>query len=590
MPSNPASPDTVLSQAWATLAGLGARPAAHDIRALFAGDAARASRFSAAEADLTIDFAKTSIDDAALAALLDLAEAAGLGAFRDRLFAGRAVNVTEGRAAMHMALRGAGYGADLTSGAGYGADLTSGAGYGADVASSTGDAPGREDASAVAAAERARMADFVGRVHDGTLRGATGARFTHVINIGIGGSDLGPAMATEALTLAQGPLLAARFLSNVDANGLAAVTRGLDPATTLVLVASKTFTTQETAENAAAARAWLAGALGEAAVGAHFVALSTNLAAVAAFGIAPAHVFGFRDWVGGRFSLWSPVGLSVALAAGWPAFQAMLDGAAAMDAHFRTAPFAANLPVLLALVALWHVDICGYRAQCVLAYDDRLRRFPAYLQQLEMESNGKSTGLDGHPVGHATCPVVFGEPGTNAQHSFMQLVHQGTSVIPVDFILAARDGQEGAAAARPQAHRILAAHAFAQAEALLRGRSLAEVEAQMQAQGVAAAEIARIAPHRVFPGNRPSTTILFERLDGFALGRLIALYEHKVAVLGCLWGINSFDQWGVELGKALASGLLPDLAPQRAPDAPAGRHDASTNALIARFKALRGEA
>ena len=550
----------IVASAWDRLIALGSGEDAHDIRALFVADPERAARFTAMADDLTVDFSKTALTEPVLDALLDLATATGLSPFRDRLFEGGVVNTTEGRAAMHMALRGGAHG-----------------GYSATTAA------GVEDASKVADAERQRMQSFVDAVHDGRIRGATDRCFTHVVNIGIGGSDLGPLMATEALTMASGPLLMARFLSNVDGNALQAATRGLDPATTLVLVASKTFTTQETAENAKAARAWHAAALGEDAVGAHFVALSTNLAAVAAFGIRTDRVFGFRDWVGGRFSLWSPVGLSVALAAGWAAFQAMLDGAAAMDVHFRSTPFASNLPVLLALTALWHVDICGYRAHCVLAYDDRLRRFPAYLQQLEMESNGKSVGLDGHLVAHATCPVVFGEPGTNAQHSFMQLVHQGTSVIPVDFILAAN--ADPTADARPEAHRILAAHAFAQAEALLRGRSVEVAQAEMRAAGTAEAEIARIAPHRMFSGNRPSVTILFGQLDGFALGRLIALYEHKVAVLGCLWGINSFDQWGVELGKALAGGLLPDLAPGAA----AGAHDASTNALIARFRALRHE-
>lgn len=559
MQTEPGSPNkTVLTEAWDAVIAEGARAGAHDIRALFAADPGRASRYTAVLDDLAVDFSKTSLSDAAMVALHALSLAAGLGAFRDRLFAGKCVNVTEGRAAMHMALRDGPQ-----------------AGLSAD-----GDG-GREDASAVATAELGRMRDFVGRVHDGLIRGATGAAFTDVLNIGIGGSDLGPLMATEALTLAHGPKLRVRFLSNVDGHGFAAAVRGLDPARTLVLVASKTFTTLETATNAAAARVWLASALGEAAVADHFVALSTNLVAVAAFGIRPEHIFGFRDWVGGRLSLWSPVGLSIALAAGFPAFQSMLDGAAAMDAHFRSAPFATNLPVLLALAGVWHVDVCHYRAQCVLAYDDRLRRFPAYLQQLEMESNGKSIGLDGHKVDHLTCPVVFGEPGTNAQHSFMQLIHQGTSVVPVDLILAATPDHD-----RPDAHRILAANAFAQSEALLRGRTLPEVEQDMRAKGAAESTIAAVAPHRVFDGNRPSITILSDKLDAFALGRLIALYEHKVAVQGCIWGINSFDQWGVELGKALAAGLLPDLQP----NAPEGDHDPSTNALIARFRALRGEA
>lgn len=539
--------------AWLRLSDLAARPHALDIRALFAADPGRAAARTLTLDDLSLDLSKTAIDDAVHDALLALAEAADLRGFLSRLFAGAPVNATEGRAAMHMALR---------------------------APDAVTLMAGGEEASAIARAERARMAAFVAAVHDGGLRSATGAMFTDVLNIGIGGSDLGPLMATQALTLARGPRMRAHYLSNVDGTGLAALTRVLDPGRTLVLVASKTFTTQETATNAAAARAWLAAALGEAAIARHFVALSTNGPAVTAFGITEAQTFGFRDWVGGRFSLWSPVGLSIALAAGWPAFQGLLDGAAAMDAHVQTAPLAANLPVMLGLTGIWHATVLGYRAHCVLAYDDRLARFPAFLQQLEMESNGKSLRLDGTPA-HNTCPVVFGEPGTNAQHSFMQLVHQGTSVIPVDFILAARPDHD-----RPEAHRILAAHAFAQSEALLRGRSLEEVQAEMRRAGIAPPRIAEVAPHRVFAGNRPSVTILQRDLSPYALGRLIALYEHKVAVQGAIWGINSFDQWGVELGKALASDVLPDLAPK----ATMGPHDPSTSALIARFKALRDEA
>ncbi len=539
------------------LANLATRPGADDIRALFAADPARAAQFTVSLDDLSIDFSKTSITAEVLAALHGLARSSSLNLFRDRLFDGAAVNATEGRAAMHMALRDgpqAGFTAVLPG--------------------------GRDNASQIASAELARMHAFVSAVHEGIIRSTTGAVFTHVLAIGIGGSDLGPAMVSEALTMAHGARLDVRYISNVDGTYFAAATRGLDPATTLIVVASKTFVTQETAENARAARAWLTASLGEAAVAQHFVALSTNAPAVAAFGIPVERMFGFRDWVGGRFSLWSPVGLSIALAAGWDKFADLLRGAAAMDSHFRSAPFAVNLPVLLALVGIWHTHAWGCRTHCVLAYDDRLRRFPAFLQQLEMESNGKSTGLDGLPVPHATCPVLFGEPGTNAQHSFMQLVHQGTQMIPVDFILAANPDHD-----RPEAHRILAAHAFAQSEALLRGKSLTEVEQEMAAKGASATEIAAIAPHRVFPGNRPSVTILQARLDAFSLGRLIALYEHKVAVQGWLWGINSFDQWGVELGKALASSLLPDLNP----GAEDGAHDGSTSALIRRFRSLRGE-
>lgn len=544
--------------AFAHLAALAARPGGRLITPLFSADPARAARFSASLEDLTLDFSKNAIDDAALDGLLALAQAADLEGFRKRLFAGDAVNLTEHRAAMHMALRAP------------------------DGVSLRASLPGGDDQAAdLARAERAKMRDFVTAIHGGTKRGATGQAFTHVVNIGIGGSDLGPLMAAQALTLGRTDgHLEARFLSNVDGHAFAETVKGLDPARTLVLVASKTFTTQETMMNAAAARAWVAGALGEAAIGQHFAALSTNLKAVAAFGIAPDHVFGFRDWVGGRYSLWSPIGLSIALAAGWERFQALLDGAWAMDCHFRDAPLRENLPVLLALTGIWNVNALGHATQCVLAYDDRLKRFPAFLQQLEMESNGKRITVSGEPTGWDTCPIVFGEPGTNAQHSYMQLVHQGTRPVPCDFILAANPDHD-----RPEAHRALAANAFAQAEALLVGRQEADIRAEMAAKGTPQAEIDLIAPHRVAPGERPSNTILFDRLDAFSLGRLIALYEHKVAVQGCLWGIDSFDQWGVELGKQLASGILPELTP----GAPPGAHDSSTNALIARFRALRRE-
>jgi len=544
--------------AFAHLAALAVRPGGRAITPLFAADPARAERVSAGLGDLTLDFSKNAIDDTALEGLMALAQAADMDGFRQRLFAGDAVNLTEHRAAMHMALRAP------------------------DGVSLRASLPGGDDQAAdLARAERAKMRDFVTAIHGGTKRGATGQAFTHVVNIGIGGSDLGPLMAAQALTLGRTDAhLEARFLSNVDGHAFAETVKGLDPARTLVLVASKTFTTQETMMNAAAARAWVAGALGEAAIGQHFAALSTNLKAVAAFGIAPDHVFGFRDWVGGRYSLWSPIGLSIALAAGWERFQALLDGAWAMDCHFRDAPLRQNLPVLLALTGIWNVNALGHATHCVLAYDDRLKRFPAFLQQLEMESNGKRITVSGEPTGWDTCPIVFGEPGTNAQHSYMQLVHQGTRPVPCDFILAANPDHD-----RPDAHRALAANAFAQAEALLVGRKEADIRAEMAAKGLPQAEIDLIAPHRVAPGERPSNTILFERLDAFSLGRLIALYEHKVAVQGCLWGIDSFDQWGVELGKQLAGGILPELTPGSAP----GAHDASTNALIARFRALRRE-
>ncbi len=554
MPDEPAR-----HAAFARLAALAARPEGRRITPLFAAEPERARRLTFALDDLSLDISKTAIDAPVQDALFELARAADLEGFRRRLFAGEAVNVTEGRAAMHMALR-------APASSGLRAALPGGI----------------DEAASLAAAERARMRAFVEGVHAGRILGATGRAFTHVLNVGIGGSDLGPRVATEALTLARDDApMQARFLANVDGHAMEAATHGLDPATTLILVASKSWTTQETAMNAAALRAWLSGALGEDAVGAHFVALSTNLPAVQRFGIPPDRIVGFRDWVGGRYSLWSPVGLVIALAAGWDAFQGLLDGAWAMDQHFRDAPLTQNLPVMLALAGIWHVNGLGCATQCVLAYDERLRRLPAHFQQLEMESNGKRVTLDDQLVDHATCPVVFGEPGTSAQHSFMQLVHQGPAVIPVDFILAASPDHS-----REDAHRVLAANAFAQAAALLAGRSAAEVRTEMAAKGTPPEEIDRVAPHRVFPGERPSTMILFRRLDAFSLGRLIALYEHKVAVQGCLWNIDSFDQWGVELGKQLASSILPALSGDPAPAMP---EDASTKAVIGRFRALRGE-
>jgi glucose-6-phosphate isomerase len=401
--------------------------------------------------------------------------------------------------------------------------------------------------------EIARMRDFVTDVHEGRIVGATGAPFSSVLNIGIGGSDLGPAMVTEALGAIQ-PRMAARFVSNVDGHALAPVLARLDPARTLVLIASKTFTTQETMANAAVARQWLVGALGDGAVAAHVVALSTNTAAVSAFGARAERTFGFRDWVGGRFSLWSPIGLSIALARGWEAFAGLLAGAWEMDRHTLSAPPGENLPILLGLVHTWHATFRGHGAYACLPYDQRLARLPAWLQQLEMESNGKHVDMAGRVVTHPTAPVVFGEPGTNAQHSFMQLIHQNPDVIPADIIMVGRPDH----ALRPN-HRILLAHAMAQGAALALGRSAAEQQRAMLATGMAEEEAARLAPHRHFTGDRPSIGIVLPRLTPESLGALLALYEHKVAVQAAIWGINAFDQWGVELGKTLAAGTLPAL-------------------------------
>jgi glucose-6-phosphate isomerase len=393
-----------------------------------------------------------------------------------------------------------------------------------------------------------------------------------VVNIGIGGSDLGPLMATEALASYRDPGIASHFVSNVDGTHLAEVLKRVQPASTLFIVASKTFTTQETLANAHSARNWLTRALGtEAAVSRHFVALSTNLEATARFGIATENVFEFWDWVGGRYSLWSAIGLSIAIAIGMDRFEEMLAGANAMDRHFRTAPLEGNMPVTLALLGVWYTNFFGARSHAVLPYDQYLARFPAYLQQLEMESNGKSVDRDGRPVDYATCPVVWGEPGTNGQHAFYQLLHQGTVLVPADFIAPIRshnplDGH----------HRLLVANFIAQTEALMRGKSESEVRRELERQGLGADALERLLPHKVFAGNRPTNSIVLDRLTPAALGALIALYEHKVFVQGVLWGVNSFDQWGVELGKQLAQRILDEIGS----GAVAPAHDASTSALI----------
>ncbi|MCO6414565.1 glucose-6-phosphate isomerase [Siccirubricoccus sp. KC 17139] len=529
--------------AWAEIASLAAAPDAAAIRPLFAADPGRFGRFSWAADGLLLDLSKTSLNAPRLAALLGLAQAAGLAERRDAMAAGEAINATERRAVLHMALR---------------------------APREAGFRTGGEDASAAVAQVLERMGQFTRLVRGGGVLGATGERFTDVVNIGIGGSDLGPAMVTRALWTPAAPMRA-HYLANVDAHAWEALRPQLDPARTLVLVASKTFTTQETMTNAALVRDWLRGTLGEQA-GQHFAALSTNMQATAAFGIPAERVFPFRDWVGGRFSLWSAIGLSIALALGWDAFTRLLAGARAMDEHFLGTKLEANLPVLLALAEIWHVNGLGYPTRAVLPYDERLARLPAHLQQLEMESLGKRVALDGSAVAQATGAVVFGEPGTNAQHSFMQLIHQGTMPVPCDILLVAQPDHPHA-----DSHRKLLANGLAQAEALMRGKAAEEVEAEMAEAGVPAAEIARLLPHRIFPGNRPSATLLLPHLDAFTLGQVVALYEHKVFCLGALWGINAFDQWGVELGKQLAGPILAEL---EAGTPKPGAHDGSTEGLL----------
>lgn len=518
------------------------------LRELFADDPDRFEKFSARTGDLLLDYSKTKIDLKTLDLLFELARAADLEQRRSAMFAGEKINTTEERAVLHTALR------------------------------NRSDRPVLVDGHDVMPDVRAvldAMADFSEAVRSGELVSSSGAPFTDVVNIGIGGSDLGPVMATLALApYHDGPEL--HYVSNVDGAHIADTLEKLDPATTLIIVASKTFTTIETMTNAATARRWIADTLGEEAVGQHFAAVSTALDKVAAFGIDRSRVFGFWDWVGGRYSIWSAIGLPLMIAIGPDAFNDFLEGAHAIDLHFQEAPLDQNLPVLMALIGVWHRDVVGYSARAVLPYDQRLARLPAYLQQLDMESNGKRVRLDGSPVDRETGPLVWGEPGTNGQHAFYQLLHQGTTVIPCEFLIAAHGHESDL----QQHHDLLMANCLAQSEALMLGRTLEEATALLTASGHSKEDVERLAPHKVFPGDRPSLTLVYDRLTPFALGRLIALYEHRVFVEGVIWGINSFDQWGVELGKELATALLPMVKGQASAD----KKDASTRGLLAILK------
>ncbi len=531
--------------AWTALTTAAAAAAERRIESLFAAEPDRLQRLTLEAAGLTLDLSKQPWSRADLDAALALADAAGVADARQRLFAGEAVNASEGRAALHPALR-APAGADFHA-------------LGQPV-------------SPEVEATRAKIRTFAEAVRAGTFQGATGKPIRAILHIGIGGSDLGPRLVWEALRPLD-PAIDLRFAANVDPAEIAQALTGLDPAQTLVVVVSKTFTTQETMTNAQTARAWLRAALGDRA-DAHLVAVSAAPDVAQGFGVPPDQVFGFGEWVGGRYSVWSAVGLSCAIALGPDAFEAMLAGAAAMDAHFREAPPEANAPLLLALAHVFNRNGLDRPARAVVPYAQRLRLLPDFLQQLEMESNGKRVAADGGPVAHATAATVFGDAGSNGQHAFFQLLHQGTDIIPVD-IVAVREATEG----DPAAQRKLLANAIAQAEALMVGRSEADVRAELAAKGLAVARIDALAPQRTFPGDRPSSFILMDRLTPQALGALIALYEHKTFVEGVLWGINSFDQWGVELGKTLATRVLAELE-----GGEAGAHDASTAALIARLR------
>jgi glucose-6-phosphate isomerase len=512
------------------------------LRQLFADDPSRAQRYLLTAGDLRVDYSKNLIDDQVMDRLWALLRAAGVERRRDAMFAGATINVTEGRAVLHTALRA---GADTTV-------IVDGADVMLDVR-----------------AVLARMSLFATAVRSGEWSGATGQRIATVVNIGIGGSDLGPAMAVMATAASALPGLTCRFVSNVDGADLREALAAADPTSTLFVISSKTFTTIETLTNARAARSWLVDALGDDAVARHFVAVSTNAAKVAEFGIDTANMFEFWDWVGGRYSVDSAIGLSLMLSIGPDGFEQFLAGFRMIDDHFRNAPMEQNAPMILAALGLWYHNVLGAHTKAVLPYAHELRRFPAYLQQLDMESNGKSVRLDGSPVATSTGPIIWGEPGTNGQHAFYQLLHQGTRMVPVDFIGFAHPNHT-----MHEQHDLLIANLLAQGEALAFGKTLDEV----RAEGIAEHQ----QPHRVFAGNRPSTTILAPQLTPCTLGQLIALYEHVVFVQGCVWDVNSFDQWGVELGKALANRITPELTSAAGP-----QHDSSTNAMIEWYRAHR---
>ena len=536
-------PDT--SKAWRALTGDADVAKARAILSLFAAEPERLERLTIEAAGLTLDLSKQPWSQAGVQAALDLARDRGVEQRRADLFAGVAINTSEDRAVLHPALRAPRGSAFKAKG---------------------------EPVSAEVDQVRDSIEAFADGVHSGAIKGATGKPITAIVHIGIGGSDLGPRLLWEALK----PLdarIAVQFAANVDGSEIAAALQGLDPAQTLVVVVSKTFTTQETMTNAQAARSWLRAALG-ADGDSHLLAVSANPKAVADFGVLPERLFVFRDWVGGRYSVWSAVGLSCAIALGSSVYEAFLAGGAAMDAHFLSAPLEANAPVMLALAQIFNRNGMGRRARAVIPYSQRLRLLPPFLQQLEMESNGKRVSAKGEKLGYGTAPVVFGEPGANAQHAFFQMLHQGTDVIPVEFVSVARNNE-----GPPGAHAKLLANLLAQAEALMIGRGEAAVRAELEAGGMAPAAIDVLAPQRTFPGNRPSSLIMMDALTPHSLGALIALYEHKTLVEGCIWGINSFDQWGVELGKALANRILPELeGGARQP------HDPSTSAWIDRLK------
>lgn len=541
-----------LTNAWAALERHYAAMRAVHMRQLFAEDARRFERFSLRFEDMLVDYSKNIITEETLQLLLQLAYECHLPQAIALMFEGAPINETEGRAVLHVALRNRSGRPVLVNG---------------------------QDVMPAIHAVLRQMKDFCARVHSGQWRGCTGQRITDVVNIGIGGSDLGPVMVTEALRPYQTLGIRPHFVSNVDGTHIVETLRRVNPETTLFIIASKTFTTQETMANAHTAREWFLKTAGsEAHIARHFVAVSTNGKAVRAFGIAPENMFEFWDWVGGRYSLTSSIGLSIALAIGFERFEELLDGFHAMDEHFRSVPLEENLPVILALIGIWYNNFFDAETEAILPYDQYLHRFPAYFQQGNMESNGKNTDRSGLPVSYQTGPIVWGEPGTNGQHAFYQLIHQGAKLVPCDFIAPAISHNPVG-----EHHLMLLSNFFAQTEALMLGKTAEEARAELAAAGKSEAEIATLLPFKVFPGNRPTNSILLKQITPRSLGSLIALYEHKIFAQGIIWNIFSFDQWGVELGKQLANRILPELRHDDLADS----HDASTNGLINAWKAMR---
>ncbi len=522
------------------------------MRDLFAQDAQRFDKFSLKTGDIFLDYSKNIITHETLSLLMDLARQANLTDWISRMFAGEKINVTEHRAVLHTALRNRANRPIMVDGK--------------DV---------MPDVNAVLA----QMKVFGEAVRSGEWRGYSGKPISDVVNIGIGGSDLGPVMVTEALKPYGKEGLNVHFVSNIDGTHIAETLKHLNPETTLVIVASKTFTTQETLTNALAAKQWLLKSAGDiSAVAKHFVALSTNAKEVSAFGIDTRNMFEFWDWVGGRYSLWSAIGLSIAIYIGMENFEALLSGAHEMDEHFRTAPLEENMPVILGLLGIWYNNFFGAQTHVILPYDQYLHRFSAYFQQGDMESNGKSVTRDGETVDYATGPIIWGEPGTNGQHAFYQLIHQGTRVIPADFIVPIETHNPIG-----EHHAILLSNFFAQTEALMKGKTTAEARVELEAAGLRGEELEKLLPHKVFAGNKPTNSFMLQKVTPKALGTLTALYEHKIFVQGIIWNINSFDQWGVELGKQLAKVIFPELKGEEK----VCSHDASTNGLINYYKTNR---